>query len=73
MAVTVPASDKKNTATALAVTNLATQVANTAVGTPAYAAVLLAQYRVNMEAVVELMATGKLSPLTILSTCTYGT
>ncbi len=73
MSVIVPASDKKNTATALAVTNLATQVANTAVGTPAYSAVLLAQYRVNMEHVVELMVTGKLSPLTILSTCTYGT
>ena len=71
MSVIVPASDKKNTATALAVTNAATAVANST-GT-ALVAALAKQYQANVEAVTELMVTGKLSPLTILSTCSYGT
>ncbi len=71
MSVIIPASDKKCTATALAVTNAATAVANSS-GT-ALVSALQKQYQANTEHVVELMVTGKLSPLTILSTCTYGT
>jgi len=71
MAVIVPSSDTKNYAKSVEVSAVATAVA-AASGT-ALTALQQHQYRTNMEMVISLMATYKLSPLTILSTCSYNT
>lgn len=73
MAVTVPASDTKNVAKAAAVTAIAAQVTAQPSAGPSKDALLQQQLLINRELVVDLMASGKLNPLTILSTCTYGT
>ena len=72
MAVVVPASDLKNTPKAAEVTAVAAIVTATAAG-PSKDSAQQRQIAVNAELVDALMASGKLSPLTILSTCTYGT
>ncbi len=72
MAVTAPAKDRDLYAKQAEVTTLtatlAAQPANAS--TPSLAAALL---KTQAEFVISLMAAGKLSPATILSTCTYGT
>ena len=73
MAVSVPASDKKNIEKAAEVTALAAAVTLQGTATPSAQALAQRQLQVNMEHVIGLMTSGKLSPLTILSTCTYGT
>jgi hypothetical protein len=73
MPVTVPASDNKNTAKAAEVTAIATALTLQTASHPARDALQQRQQLVNRELVVDLMATGKLNPVTILSTCTYGT
>ena len=71
MAAVVPTTDKKNAAKAAEVTAVATAVA-AAVG-PFQVALQAKQIQLNAELVDSLMASGALSPLTILSTCTYNT
>ena len=73
MAVTVPQSDTKNTAKAAAVTAIAATIAAQAASGPSADALKQQQLLINRELVVDLMTSGKLNPLTILSTCTYGT
>jgi hypothetical protein len=73
MTVSVPTSDQKNTQKAAQVTALATQVAAQPTSGGPAAALAQAQLQAAHELVVALMSSGKLNPLTILSTCTYGT
>ena len=73
MAVTVPATDSKNTPAAAKVTALAAQIAAQPTSGGPAAALAQAQVQAAAELVTTLMHSGKLSPLTILSTCTYGT
>lgn len=73
MALVVPASDVKNTPKAAEVTAAAAKVAaQPTTGGPG-ASLAQAQIQTAHELVVALMASGKLSPLTILNNCAYGT
>ena len=73
MAVAVPASDVKNTPKAAEVTSAAVKIAAQPTSGGSGASLAQAQLQIAHELVVALMASGKLSPLTILNTCTYGT
>ncbi len=72
MAVTVPSNAKPTLVQKAAeVTAVATALA-TATGS-AQASMAQKQISLNSELVIALMSEGKLSPLTILSTCSYNT
>ena len=71
MALVVPASDKKSYAKSLEVAAVATAIASAS--GPAKTSLQEHQVKLNRELVDSLMASGALSPLTILSTCTYNT
>ncbi len=73
MAVTVPSSDRTNYEKYLEVGAIATALTNQTTSHPARDALQQRQQAVNRELVANLMTSGKLNPLTILSTCAYGT
>ncbi len=73
MAVTVPSTDWANYAKYLEVQAIATALTVQTASHPARDALQQRQQGVNRELVDNLMTSGKLNPLTILSTCTYGT
>ena len=72
MTVTVP-SNAKSTLVQKAAEVTAVATALAAATGSAQASMAQHQQAVNAELVIALMAEGKLSPLTILSTCSYGT
>jgi hypothetical protein len=72
MTVTVPVNHQVLYTKQAEVTAIAATVAATTSG-PHLAVALQKQYQLNAELVDALMAAGRLSPLTILSTCTYNT
>ncbi len=73
MAVTVPSTDWANYAKYLEVQAIATALTVQTTSHPARDALQQRQQSANRELVDNLMTSGKLNPLTILSTCTYGT
>ncbi len=73
MAVTVPSTDWANYAKYLEVQAIATALTVQTASHPARDALQQRQQGANRELVDNLMTSGKLNPLTILSTCTYGT
>lgn len=73
MAVTVPSGDRANYEKYLEVGAIATALTTQTASHPSRDALQQRQQLVNRELVVNLMTSGKLNPLTILSTCTYGT
>ena len=72
MTVTVP-SNAKSTLVQKAAEVTAVATALAAATGSAQASMAQHQQKVNAELVIALMAEGKLSPLTILSTCSYNT
>ena len=73
MSVTVPVGDRANYEKYQEVTAIATALTTQTVSHPSRDALQQRQQLVNRELVVNLMTSGKLNPLTVLSTCTYGT
>ncbi len=73
MAVTVPSSRKRTFAKQAEVTALTASVAAQATSGPSAAALSLALLAKQTDLVIDLMASGELSPATILSTLTWGT
>jgi hypothetical protein len=73
MALSVPASRKRTYAKQAEVTAITASVAAQATSGPSAAALALTLLAKQTELVTELMATGELSPATILANSTWGT